>query len=287
MFCRNCGNQLPDEAKFCTNCGAQIAPTPASPANEKPAAITVSTPEPVTQSGEKSTAKAPSSKRKVLHIVLAIFLIICFIITIIPSDSGEYLVENDSLYGLAFNMSVEEYMERHNQVLSEYILSQAASEHDQLTNLFNTTGLFLSKDNLEKGNVNADGEDTYIYSYYCEAVDSLVGISFSVYDGNIASVMVAQTVYNEISYTLSRFSIAIMLTIADPTQNSTFEENLEKISDWWDEDLRRTLEGDRSGFFVNGILYTIATSSSDTAFYCVHPMTDEGYQQFLSQLRNS
>lgn len=24
MFCENCGNQLPDGAKFCVNCGAKI-----------------------------------------------------------------------------------------------------------------------------------------------------------------------------------------------------------------------------------------------------------------------
>ena len=26
MFCTNCGNQLPEEAKFCPNCGSKIEP---------------------------------------------------------------------------------------------------------------------------------------------------------------------------------------------------------------------------------------------------------------------
>jgi uncharacterized protein (TIGR00266 family) len=39
MFCTNCGNQVPDNAKFCDNCGAQLgadAPAPAAPAPSTP-----------------------------------------------------------------------------------------------------------------------------------------------------------------------------------------------------------------------------------------------------------
>lgn len=30
MFCRNCGTELPDDAKFCTNCGCSMTEVPAS-----------------------------------------------------------------------------------------------------------------------------------------------------------------------------------------------------------------------------------------------------------------
>jgi parallel beta-helix repeat protein len=33
MFCRNCGTQLSDEAKFCTNCGAPVSGTPSGSGN--------------------------------------------------------------------------------------------------------------------------------------------------------------------------------------------------------------------------------------------------------------
>lgn len=30
MFCENCGNEIPDNARYCGNCGNQIRPTPSS-----------------------------------------------------------------------------------------------------------------------------------------------------------------------------------------------------------------------------------------------------------------
>ena len=38
MFCKNCGNQLPDEAIFCGHCGAkvEVQPAPQQPAYEAP-----------------------------------------------------------------------------------------------------------------------------------------------------------------------------------------------------------------------------------------------------------
>ncbi|MBO8477576.1 MAG: CD225/dispanin family protein [Bacteroidetes bacterium] len=30
MFCRNCGTELPDDAKFCTNCGCSMTEVPAA-----------------------------------------------------------------------------------------------------------------------------------------------------------------------------------------------------------------------------------------------------------------
>lgn len=52
MFCRNCGNQLPDEAKFCNKCGTQVKRTPAPPVEaeakqETTIPVTVVTPQPV------------------------------------------------------------------------------------------------------------------------------------------------------------------------------------------------------------------------------------------------
>ncbi len=34
MFCSNCGNKLPDNAKFCTECGAKIASAESQPTQQ-------------------------------------------------------------------------------------------------------------------------------------------------------------------------------------------------------------------------------------------------------------
>lgn len=51
MFCRNCGTQLPDIAKFCKKCGTQVKSSPTPPVEEEPKReatlpVTVVTPQP-------------------------------------------------------------------------------------------------------------------------------------------------------------------------------------------------------------------------------------------------
>ena len=58
MFCENCGNKLPDEAKFCGGCGAKTEPEqPAHTAVEEPA-LTRPVPPPV-YTPPTQTAYAP------------------------------------------------------------------------------------------------------------------------------------------------------------------------------------------------------------------------------------
>ena len=37
MYCRFCGKQIPDQAKFCPECGADLAPAPSAAPGKSPA----------------------------------------------------------------------------------------------------------------------------------------------------------------------------------------------------------------------------------------------------------
>lgn len=68
MFCRHCGNQLPDEAKFCNKCGTPTKSIPAPPVAEEPkqettAPVTVVTAQPVVEVAQTAVAmQAPPAQ---------------------------------------------------------------------------------------------------------------------------------------------------------------------------------------------------------------------------------
>ena len=51
MFCKNCGKELPESAKFCSSCGTPVAPAPEEPEGQHPAEDAAPAPEsaPVTE----------------------------------------------------------------------------------------------------------------------------------------------------------------------------------------------------------------------------------------------
>ncbi len=69
MFCRKCGKQLPDGARFCTGCGANLEETPVTPVTPVETAAPVAAPE------------APAAAPKKLNVKkLAIFIIVPLLI---------------------------------------------------------------------------------------------------------------------------------------------------------------------------------------------------------------
>lgn len=66
MICKNCGNQMEDNAAFCTNCGTAVAEAaPEAPVVEQSAPITATV-------VEQPTSVAPKSKT--MAVILAWFL---------------------------------------------------------------------------------------------------------------------------------------------------------------------------------------------------------------------
>lgn len=78
MFCRNCGNQLPDGTKFCTSCGAQQTNI-TSPAAEKPAQTSAPADkqaEPVyAQPSQPSQPAQPEKKKNNIWVTIIVLVI--------------------------------------------------------------------------------------------------------------------------------------------------------------------------------------------------------------------
>ena len=100
MFCKNCGNEIKDGAKFCPGCGAELAEAPAE--QEAPQAATTPA-EPVEVVNEaKIPQKKPKKLGKLIPIIAAalvagfVFLVafVVVIIMIFNSKGYEKEVEN-------------------------------------------------------------------------------------------------------------------------------------------------------------------------------------------------
>ncbi len=79
MFCNNCGNPLPDDAKFCTKCGAEL-----SEENEVQAPST-----------EYVVPRGFSSKRNIIIIVIAALMAIATITTIVAVNSTSAVSQDE------------------------------------------------------------------------------------------------------------------------------------------------------------------------------------------------
>ena len=85
MFCKNCGTQLPDDARFCTNCGAdQLAQPESAPADVAPEQIAQewqqAQPAGVQQPTAKSGKRSPAVRiaAAALAVVLVLFAVVRF-----------------------------------------------------------------------------------------------------------------------------------------------------------------------------------------------------------------
>lgn len=93
MFCKNCGNQIDDDAKFCHGCGASTEEPIDHPVVEK---IPVSSP-----ASRTVQPKAPEKKKgmgclSVIGIILAIFLFFIFIGIIMGEEEPEKVGDSGS-----------------------------------------------------------------------------------------------------------------------------------------------------------------------------------------------
>ena len=60
MFCRHCGKQLPDQARFCNGCGNPVAPAAtAAPAATPPVAATPASAPPAGSASGQAAAPYP------------------------------------------------------------------------------------------------------------------------------------------------------------------------------------------------------------------------------------
>lgn len=97
MYCKRCGKQLPNDAKFCKYCGERLAetaasyegqPYPASPVSEPAAQSPVSTPRKRSERAER-TGKPPNIFMRALFLLLAASVLLTSFVTLIVLTAGK------------------------------------------------------------------------------------------------------------------------------------------------------------------------------------------------------
>ena len=93
MFCRNCGNQLPDNALFCSACGSSVAPAESAPVEQAQEVVELA-PAPQENTGYQTYEEAvaltppPAQPKKLNVLGLVGFILSCCSFLFIFIDIG-------------------------------------------------------------------------------------------------------------------------------------------------------------------------------------------------------
>lgn len=282
MFCKKCGCELRDGAKFCDKCGSTTEDSYVP--DGEPAAMSAAPP-------------IKKSRKKVFIIALRAMFVVVIAISLAfgettsVSDDGSFVQTNRD-FELAFNMTVEEFISRYNSSVDNFIeegfVNTDTNKEPYKTQL-RTAGVYLSPELLEKGEENVYGEDVYTHYIFDEQQQTITSLGLSVYNGNVTSIIVNVYTANELStmYGASIMVPCVLMTI-DPNHSATFNDALQNAQNWLDDTVRRESSGEAKplDYFEDNICYCIGAIDSGL-MYMIRPMSDAGYDFWRSQGSNN
>ncbi len=196
MFCKYCGNQIDDNAKFCNNCGAsQDKPvasyepeTARQEANAQPAPqqnTTTPQQESTAQSvpfnanapvNQQAVAKASKkSNGCIIAILIAVGLAVLLVIGLIILAVIGFNISKDNIENLAdsYSVAVEENI--------AYEINPEYSEIFESNYIVDTPALFIGLDSRAFANIDADGTIDKMEFGYDESSDTIKELIETVY----------------------------------------------------------------------------------------------------------
>lgn len=287
--CGSCGTKLKAGTKFCPECGAAVTQPPkAEPApapdgqnskgtvfralNQFDGTRAKNREEQVPQMGAAAETKskaAPNKGRIIFFAVAGAFVVVIALLAALggrnKTSIPDGLVANENQFGLAFNMTLEEFVERFNNILKDSLSED------------NARALCLSMDSMKKNvNTNTFGEDVYVNTIY--AGDTFLGtVGVTVYDEKVTNISVASA-YGKATEFFGNIFIADVLIMIGANESNNINEAVENVLRWAQDTTNRISDGESSpiGYYVQNIYYCI-TGTDSGLIYTVRAMSDKGY----------
>ena len=291
--CGSCGTKLKAGTKFCPECGAAVTQPPkAEPApapdgqnskgtvfralNQFDGTRAKNREEQAPQMGAAAETKskaAPSKGRIIFFAAAGVFVVVIALLAALggrdKTSIPDGLVANENQFGLAFDMTLEEFVEQLNNTL--------------VNNLGEDTSrmLCLSMDSMEKVSTTMFDEDVYQETIYFG--DTLLSaVNVTIYDNKVTSISVTNT-YGEATELFGSSLVANILMMIGSSESNDFNETSRDVIRWVQDTNKRISSGESSpvGYYVHNIYYYV-TALDGGMMYTMRTMSDKGYDIWLA-----